>query len=128
MKLIIGGAFQGKKEYVKTRFGIKEQQMKDGADAAYEDIFQAPCLYHFHEWVKKALKENWDLENLEEKLMERNPGILVISNELGYGVVPVEAFDRKYRECTGRLCTALAKKSDEVIRVVCGIGMVIKNG
>ena len=53
MKLIIGGAFQGKKEYVKTRFGIKEQQMKDLADAAYEDIFKPLSGHHFHEWVKR---------------------------------------------------------------------------
>lgn len=128
MKLIIGGAFQGKKEYVKTRFGLGEDQMKDGAKAGYDDIFQCLCIYHFHEWVKKALREDWDLEDLGKKLMERNPEILVISNELGYGVVPIDAFDRKYRETTGRICTALAKECDQVIRVVCGMGTVIKNG
>ncbi len=127
MKLIIGGAFQGKKEYVKEQFSLSDKQMIDGKDAEYEDIFHCTCLYHFHEWVKKGLEQGWDLGNLAEQIQEKNPDLIVISNELGYGVVPINAFDRKYREGTGRLCTQLAAGSQQVIRVVCGLGMVIKN-
>ena len=45
--------------------------------------------YHFHEWIKKGLEQEWDFEDLAEKIQERNPELIVISNELGYGVVPV---------------------------------------
>ena len=38
----------------------------------------------------------------------------------------MEAFDRTYRETTGRICTKIAAESQMVIRVVCGMGMVIK--
>ena len=31
MILIIGGAFQGKKEYAKKTFGLKEEEFVDGA-------------------------------------------------------------------------------------------------
>lgn len=127
MKLIIGGAFQGKKDYVKQKFQMTDEEMTDGAAASYEEIFRCKCIYHFHEWVKKGLQEGWDFENLETQILEKNPEITLISNELGYGVVPVEAFDRKYREATGRICTRLAAKSSQVIRVICGIGTVIKD-
>lgn len=127
MKLIIGGAFQGKKEYARQKFQIKEIEMCDGAEVSYEEIFHCRCLYHFHEWIKKGLQEGWDFESLEEKILEKNPEIILISNELGYGVVPVDRFDRNYRETTGRICTEVAAKSSMVIRVVCGIGTVIKN-
>jgi adenosyl cobinamide kinase/adenosyl cobinamide phosphate guanylyltransferase len=63
---------------------------------------------------------------LAKDLMERNPDVVLVSNELGYGVVPIDAFDRKYREGTGRLCCLLAKEATEVHRVVCGLGQVIK--
>ena len=33
--------------------------------------------------------------------MQKNPDIVLVSNELGYGVVPIDAFDRNYRETTG---------------------------
>ena len=51
-----------------------------------------------------------------------------MTNELGYGVVPTDSFDRAYREKTGRVCCRIAKEADEVHRVVCGIGTVIKHG
>lgn len=127
MKLIIGGAFQGKKEYVKQKFQFTDEEMRDGKEVSYEEIFHCRCLYHFHEWIKRGLIENWDFENLTEKLRKENPEIVIISNELGYGVVPIEKFDRSYREKTGRICTSFASECDQVIRVVCGIGTVIKD-
>ena len=38
----------------------------------------------------------------------KNPDLVLISNELGYGVVPMDVFDRNYRETTGRVCTEIA--------------------
>lgn len=127
MQLIIGGAFQGKKEYAMAVQGLDEKDMKDGAKASYEDIFSTRCLYHFHEWIRARLLENRDLSDLEEELSGKNPEIVLISNELGYGVVPVEAFDRKYREAVGRICTRTAARAKRVVRVTCGIGTVIKD-
>ena len=126
MQLIIGGAFQGKKEYAKVQ-GIEEKDMKDGANASYEDIFTCRCLYHFHEWIRARLQEDRDMSHLEEELLRVNPDIVLISNELGYGVVPVDAFDRKYREAVGRICTKMAAAAKRVVSVTCGIGTVIKN-
>lgn len=127
MKLVIGGAFQGKKAYVKQHLKIKEEDMADGKDASYEALFHCRCIYHFHEWIKKGIEEEWDFKNLAEELLKRNPEVLIITNELGYGVVPVDAFDRTYRETTGRICTEIAAVCEQVIRVSCGLGMVIKD-
>lgn len=127
MKLIIGGAFQGKKEYAKQQFQISQEKMLDGAEASYEALFQCTCMFHFHEWIKRGLQENWNLEHLGERLALENPQVILITNELGYGVVPVDAFDRKYRETTGRICTDLATRCSQVIRVSCGLGMVIQD-
>ena len=54
MKLIIGGAFQGKKEYAKQQFQISQEKMLDGAEASYEALFQCTCMFHFHEWIKRG--------------------------------------------------------------------------
>lgn len=127
MRLIIGGAFQGKKEYVKEQFGIRENQITDGAEADFDAVFRCVCMTQFHQWVKRGLQEGWNFDGLEERLLKENPQVILVSNELGYGVVPIEAFDREYRELTGRLCTRIAAKSRQVIRVICGIGTVIKD-
>ena len=62
------------------------------------------------------------------QLIEKNPDILLITNEQGYGVVPTDRFDREYREKTGRICCQIAKEAKEVHRIVCGVGTVIKGG
>ena len=68
-----------------------------------------------------------EVDGLAGELLEKNPDICILTNEVGYGVVPMEAFDRKYREAVGRVCTKLAAYSHKVTRVVCGIGTVIKD-
>ena len=61
-----------------------------------------------------------------EELLQKNPEICIVTNELGYGVVPIEPFDREWREKTGRICAELAAKADSGTRVVCGIGILLK--
>ncbi|MDY3249112.1 MAG: bifunctional adenosylcobinamide kinase/adenosylcobinamide-phosphate guanylyltransferase [Candidatus Choladocola sp.] len=149
MKLIIGGAYQGKLEYAKKTYGT-EAGWIDGAMCGFDEIRTCSGIYHFHKYIKRLLTEtgnlcpderteSWnkypsdDLAGLEvqaeqfaEKLRKENPDIIIVSTELGYGVVPVEKSDRTYREATGRVCTCLAAKAEEVVRVVCGIGMKLK--
>ncbi|MCD7884268.1 MAG: bifunctional adenosylcobinamide kinase/adenosylcobinamide-phosphate guanylyltransferase [Lachnospiraceae bacterium] len=60
-------------------------------------------------------------------LIEKNPDIVIVSNELGYGIVPMEKQDRLWRETTGRVCTCLASRASAVVRVVCGIGTWLKH-
>ena len=72
------------------------------------------------------LNDGQDVASLAARIQSENPEVVIVTNELGYGVVPVDAFDRNFREATGRVCTQLAESADEVCRVVCGIGQVIK--
>ncbi|HIS07715.1 MAG TPA: bifunctional adenosylcobinamide kinase/adenosylcobinamide-phosphate guanylyltransferase [Candidatus Choladocola avistercoris] len=126
MILVTGGCFQGKKEYAFRQFGIRPEDAADGASCPLEAIYEAGMLYHFHEYIRRLMQEGREF-SLEE-LLERNPQIVLVTNELGYGVVPVDQFDRAYREKTGRVCCKVAQAAQEVHRVVCGLGTVIKHG
>lgn len=129
MKLVIGGAFQGKLPFAKKMTG-KEDGWVDGAAASSEELTSASGVYDFQELVRRwlLLEEETGVtpENRLEELLQKNPEICIVTNELGYGVVPIEPFDRKWREKTGRICTELAGKADSVTRVVCGIGVLLK--
>ena len=126
MILITGGAFQGKKAYAMERFHLTEQDMVNGADCTENDLFQAKAVADFQEYVRRVLKDGGDPSILAEKLYTENPELIVITNELGSGVIPAEPFDRQWREASGRAACDLAKYATEVHRVVCGIGTVIK--
>ena len=52
----------------------------------------------------------------------------LVANELGCGIVPMDPFERQFREAFGRLCCRLAQEAKEVHRVICGLGTVIRRG
>lgn len=142
MRLIIGGAYQGKLNYALMSTGLAQEDFLDGKLCEPGAIFSAKGIYNFHEYVRRYLETKEAaspelqvgvvdsaalMETLAEELLQKNPELVVVTNELGYGVVPCEREDRRWREATGRICTKLAKKANIVTRVVCGIGMDLKN-
>lgn len=125
MEMIIGGAFQGKSSYAKEHYpGIV---WMSGDILTEEKLFTADGVLGFHEYIRKEMKAGKDVSGLAGRLIRENPNVILVSDEVGYGVVPVDAFDRAYREAVGRICTELAAFSTRVTRVVCGIGTVIKD-
>jgi adenosylcobinamide kinase/adenosylcobinamide-phosphate guanylyltransferase len=53
---------------------------------------------------------------------------LVVTNEVGLGVVPPTPLGRRYRDALGRANQLVAAAADEVILLVSGIDVVIKGG
>lgn len=124
MEMIIGGAYQGKSRYAETLFpGIC---WADGAVCQEEEIYRCKGIRHFHLYVKRGMEEGWDLPELAERLKKENPDLILVTDEIGCGIVPADPILREYRERTGRICTELASFSRKVHRVVCGVGTVIK--
>ena len=126
MILITGGAFQGKKAYAMEHFQLTADDFVNGADCTENDLFQAKAVADFQEYIRRVLKNGGDASAVAEKLYTENPNLVVITNELGSGVIPAEPFDRQWREASGRAACDLAKYATQVHRVVCGIGTVIK--
>lgn len=140
MKLVIGGAYQGKLAYAQKQYQIQDGWI-DGRDCGFEAIEVCSGIHHFHDYVKQMLASTDSpyqfridhLANMEQQaekfvkmLSAQNPDIVIVSNELGYGVVPMDKMDRLWREAVGRICTCIAAEADEVVRVVCGVGVRIK--
>lgn len=132
MKLVIGGRAQGKLNYVLQHMADENYQIYDGVFPDGEDLFNRSnrneilIVNHFHKWVNKELKENRNPEEELEAFLKKGVRFVIISDEIGNGIVPVDAFERDYRERTGRMLITLASQADEVVRVLCGIGQKIK--
>ena len=134
MIFIIGGENQGKLEYL---FNISTFKKEDVVDCLKVDELKAeeilmsnkPDIYNFNNLIKELLVVYDDEEKVKEnikKMIKENRKAVIISNEIGYGIVPIDKFERRYRELTGRICCEVAKESKEVHRVICGIGTIIK--
>ena len=126
MIMITGGAFSGKKAYAKERFGFSDEDILNGGECTLEAVFTAKCVADYQFLVKRLLEENADVQAFTERLCKENPSVVVLINEIGAGIIPLEKSDRIWREETGRSGCLIARNSGEVIRLVCGITTIIK--
>ena len=124
--MITGGAFSGKKDYAKKRFGFSDEDILNGGECTLEAVFTAKCVADYQFLVKRLLEENEDAQEFTERLCKEAPNAVVIINEIGAGIVSLEKNDRIWREETGRSGCLIARNSDEVIRLACGIPTIIK--
>lgn len=111
MKLIIGGYASGKREFVKESFRYKASEFTNIIEES------KPVLYDLQELDCSGGPE------MMKQLLQKE---VIICNEMGCGLVPMEAADREKREQVGRLCIELAKEAEEVYRVYAGIGTRMK--
>lgn len=126
MIMITGGAFQGKTDYAKKRFGFSDDDILNGESCELDAIFNAKCIRGYQLIVKRLLAENSDPKAFTKQLCKENPNAVVIINEIGSGIIPLEKSERIWREKTGRAGCIIAANSDEAVRLVCGIAVKIK--
>ena len=125
MIFIYGGAYQGKLEFAKERFGLSDGDIYYCSDA--DGFLTAKkCINGYHSMILSQLDAGVDpLGYLSE-----NAGLLkdkiIICDDISSGVVPMGEDMRRFREAAGRCATFLSKNADEVWRVFCGIGTQIK--
>lgn len=131
MILIIGGFAQGKLHYVKQRCvhceDGREVTVLDGTLALPAGTGAGQVIVnHLHRYIREQLRQGTAPEAMIENFGKEHPDCILICDEIGNGIVPMEAEERTYRERTGRILEQLATQADEVVRVVCGIGQKIK--
>ena len=134
MKLVIGGAYQGKREFLMKKWDISEGEIADMEDfrddesgrmsAAADPGIRA--VVHYQVLVREQTERGLDPAGSLRQLAALNPGIILCADEIGMGIVPMDRKERNFREACGRTLCLAAQMSDEVWRVICGIGERIK--
>ena len=125
MHFIIGGAYQGKRDYAKSRFGIKEEEIMTCTEDG-EIRFDAPCIDRIEEFVLRCVKNGEDPTELFRRNREKWNDSVLICRDLFCGVVPMGAEMRAWREAAGRLCAYLASEAEGVTRMFCGLETRLK--
>lgn len=81
-------------------------------------------------WLNNLMMAEADLEAETQKLVlalgQTAATVVVVSNEVGQGIVPDNALARRFREAQGRLNITLAEQADCVVHVVAGLPNVLK--
>ncbi len=107
MIFITGPLYSGKREYACALLNCSMDELEQHAVWDVQDL-AAAC---------------GDLDALADELACRR---VVIATEVGGGVVPIDAGERAAREAAGRLSCLLARRAERVVRVFCGLPMVLK--
>lgn len=112
MILVIGGAWQGK-----LTWAIKQWKIgPDGlCDLAQGYVPGKQCYYHLEALTRAGLP-----------LPAFEKGAVVISREVGCGVVPMDPEERLWRERHGAALQQLSRQAEQVFRVFCGLAEVLK--
>lgn len=81
-------------------------------------------------WLSNVMLGSHDLQAAQAQLLEAlgacNAPVVVVTNEVGQGIVPDNALSREFREAQGRLNIALAAQADCVLHVLAGLVQVRK--
>ncbi|WP_314391706.1 bifunctional adenosylcobinamide kinase/adenosylcobinamide-phosphate guanylyltransferase [Leptotrichia shahii] len=80
-------------------------------------------------YIQTLKKLNKNVENSVDELLNitnQFENTVIVSNELGMGLVPSYPLGRYFREIAGKMNQIVAEKADEVYFVVSGIPMKIK--
>ena len=123
MILITGGAYQGKTAYVKAHF---QYEITDGAVCPLDAANSAAILTNYHILIRRLTESGMDAESFTRDFCSENPDCIVLINEIGSGIIPMEKQERIWRDTVGRAGCILAENADSVIRLICGIPTAIK--
>lgn len=97
------------------------------ADLTSDDICLIDCATM---WLTNHLLAENDLaqaqSTLSQALQSCRAPVVIVSNEVGHGIVPDNALSRRFREAQGRLNIALAAQADLVVQVTAGLPLVLK--
>lgn len=81
-------------------------------------------------WLSNQLLSDADLAEaateLQAALAACPAKIVVVSNEVGWSIVPENALARRFRDAQGRLNQSLGKQADLVVAVMAGFPIVLK--
>ena len=122
MMLMVGGMSQGKLPYALRVTGLSAQDVAEDFAAAKEK----PIFYGLHTAARRAMEQGLDPATLMREALAANPDLLVICDEIGCGVVPIDPFEREWRDQVGRICCDIAKDAARVERIVCGLPQLLK--
>lgn len=129
MILVIGGAYQGKLDYAKETYGLTDDDVFTCKEESTAVGFDEKVVDHFERYVLALIKAGQVPEKAVGMQLRANryKGRIIICDDISQGVVPMDKTERAWREGVGRTMVRMGQQADKIIRVFCGIPVVLKD-
>lgn len=124
MILIFGGAYNGKLQFVKDKYDIKNEDIFFCRNEHLK--FDKKVLCGVHVFTRACVLHKLNSLEILENNLEYLKDKIIICDEINSGIVPMEKQDRAWREETGRVLQLLVKHSSSIYRIFFGIEEQIK--
>ena len=126
MNLIIGGAFQGKLDYAREKYGFTEEDIYQCEENTPEIDFLKPCINHLEEFNLACVRSGKDPVKYLKAHWEELRQSTLICMDISSGVVPLGKEMRLWRNENGKVCQYLSKEAASVTRIFCGLEQKLK--
>lgn len=130
MKMIFGGAYQGKLEYALKKYNISEYDVFYCSSEMPEIDLSKRIIYGLENFSKACETAGESSEEMLMDILRSNEDTscdrIFISEDISCGIVPMDKTERSWRENHGRMMIKLANRCTSVERIFCGIPMKIK--
>ncbi|WP_026575288.1 bifunctional adenosylcobinamide kinase/adenosylcobinamide-phosphate guanylyltransferase [Bacillus sp. UNC438CL73TsuS30] len=145
MHFITGGAFNGKREWVRNTYKVQfkaqwtSAYQKDPFPFELEEPGTLLILEGIEMWINDLMKE-YEPEKCREiwkncltqwiswERAEKNRKLVVIGTDITKGIVPLEKENRLWRDLTGWAYQDIAATADRVDVIWYGLNQTIKGG
>ena len=115
MHLILGGAYQGKLSWAVETYHLPQESL---CDLSAGFVPGKRCYYHLEAFTRASAAP------VSPELFPEDA--IIISREIGSGIVPMDAGERAWRERHGALLQKLAHSSRQVTRIFCSLPQPLK--
>lgn len=130
MHIVFGGAFNGKRQYVREQLKDQHVDWNEGQLPDKKDAEAFVVIAGLEHWVRQQLEKDFS----EQQLMEQVKSFLNqgqaqqtwILTDLNRGIVPTERIEREMRDVLGRLYQFLFAEAKDITRIWYGIPQKIK--
>jgi len=126
MVFIIGGSYQGKRQFACDTWHLSESDIFICTEETFEIDLSKRIISNIERFALGCVRRGEEPADYWKAHMHELADSILISDDVSCGVVPVDDTLRAWREANGRANNMLAREADRVWRVFCGLGQVLK--
>ena len=131
MHIVFGGAFNGKRQFVRNLIAGRDVEWHDGELLVAAG--NSAVIAGMEKWVKRQLQQRATEQIIMEQIkqlaeFQKSGTHIWILTDMNRGIVPVDPIERELRDIIGRIYQYLFAEAEQITRIWYGIPQTLKGG